>query len=522
MGNGLMTFANVTVGNINDGIDEYYDEVDTDVQKAEKDAEDFILNNVKRGEASIASNEAYYTTLVRQKKENFNQIFSEYGEDKLEELNVLSEARPDLFSGDLATARNNVRMFIEDASAPDISPEGVISMPMFSDKTGKTTFTPIAGEGANLYTNSVFAQENITGADYFSRQKEEVMKNVYNAYGDNFGQHSKSIHLTNYVPPGSPAKKIVEERRDFNTGFEIQPTDITDNITEILNREILTDPNAMTRGQILSATNWYPIQNYDDMYAAAYTDNRGDALGTASDVLNASITMLNAIEERDGPGSAQSAVDSGKFTSNSVMSVLMNNPAIEMSRIALLEAAKLDTSLASELYQGEINSNIPSDDRDDNQNAAIIRMKQIQKSYYDNAELVVRESGFYTRKNQFINLATPNEFPEHLNINIRGTKMIVIPNPVAGLVKLVPRSNASDNSAAITMSVRSFTPENKGGFKKDGSEGLNLYYNTDYGYNAKTDQNERMNMIQQDFLRNDPFGLEFVDTLRANISNTNN
>ena len=295
------------------------------------------------------------------------------------------------------------------------------------------------------------------------------MKNVYNAYGDNFGQHSKSIHLTNYVPPGSPAKKIVEERRDFNTGFEIQPTDITDNITEILNREILTDPNAMTRGQILSATNWYPIQSYDDMYAAAYTDNRGDALGTASDVLNASITMLNAIEERDGPGSAQSAVDSGKFTSNSVMSVLMNNPAIEMSRIALLEAAKLDTSLASELYQGQLNSNIPSDDRDDNQNAAIIRMKQIQKSYYDNAELVVRESGFYTRKNQFINLATPNEFPEHLNINIRGTEMIVIPNPVAGLVKLVPRSNASDNSAAITMSVRSFTPENKGGFKKDGS-----------------------------------------------------
>ena len=457
MGNGLMTFANVTVGNINDGIDEYYDEVDTDVQKAEKDAENFILNNVKRGEASIASNEDYYTKLVRQKKENFNQIFSEYGEDKLEELNVLSEARPDLFSGDLATARNNVRMFIEDASAPDISPEGVISIPMFSDKTGKTTFTPITGEGANLYTNSVFAQENITGADYFSRQKEEVMKNVYNAYGDNFGQHSKSIHLTNYVPPGSPAKKIVEERRDFNTGFEIQPTDITDNITEILNREILTDPNAMTRGQILSATNWYPIQSYDDMYAAAYTDNRGDALGTASDVLNASI-----------------------------------------------------------------NSNIPSDERTAKQNEAIIRMKQIQKSYYDNAELVVRESGFYTRKNQFINLATPNEFPEHLNINIRGTEMIVIPNPVAGLVKLVPRSNASDNSAAITMSVRSFTPENKGGFKKDGSEGLNIYYNTDYGYNPKTDQNERMNMIQQDFLRNDPFGLEFVDTLRANISNTNN
>ena len=71
MGNGLMTFANVTVGNINDGIDEYYDEVDTDVQKAEKDAENFILNNVKRGEASIASNEDYYTKLVRQKKRKF-------------------------------------------------------------------------------------------------------------------------------------------------------------------------------------------------------------------------------------------------------------------------------------------------------------------------------------------------------------------------------------------------------------------------------------------------------------------
>ena len=518
MSNGLMSLGITTLDNINKGIDEFYDKVDTDVEEAEAKAAQFILDNTNRGAEGIRAEETYYKQLVRNRKNNFDQILSEFGEDKLEELNVLSEARPDIFSGDLDVSRNMVRSFIEDRSAPNIDPEGNITIPKFSQATGQTEFVPLEGEGADFYKQSVFGQEKITGSELFARQREEINKNVFKSYGDNYGLKSADLHLSSFTSAGSPAKEIVETKRDFNTGFEIEPSQITESISEILNREMLTDPMAITRGRIVSATNWYPVQNYDTMYAKAYTDNRGDPLATQADVLNFSIQTLNAIEERDGPGAAQSAVDSGAFTSDSVLAVIMSNPAVEMSRIALEEARKLDTTLNTDLYSGELASNVPSGERSEEQNAAIIKMKEIQTSYYRNAQLAVQESGFYTRKNEFINLVTPNEFPSELGIKIKGKNMLIIPNPIDGLVKIVPSGNAADDSEMIRMHVRSFVREDKGGYAQDGSDGQpNLYYREDYGYDKTTGVNNRFELVNQHFLRNDAFGINFVDQLRGTI-----
>ena len=196
----------------------------------------------------------------------------------------------------------------------------------------------------------------------------------------------------------------------------------------------------------------------------------------------------------------------------------MSNPAVEMSRIALEEARKLDTTLNTDLYSGELALNIPSGERSEEQNAAIIKMKEIQTSYYRNAQLAVQESGFYTRKNEFINLVTPNEFPSELGIKIKGKNMLIIPNPIDGLVKIVPSGNAADDSEMIRMHVRSFVKEEKGGYAQDGSDGQpNLYYREDYGYDKTTGVNNRFELVNQHFLRNDAFGINFVDQLRGTI-----
>ena len=518
IGDGLMSLGINTIDSVNKGIDEYYDKVDEGVAEAEQKAAQFLLDNTNRGADAIRSEENFYNNLTRNRKNNFNQILSEYGPDKLEELNVLSEARPDLFSGDLAQSRLMVQAFIEDRSAPNIDAQGNITVPRFDQSLGTTQFVPLEGEGADFYKQSIFGREKITGAELFKRQTDELKKNVFKGYGDNYGLKSAELHLGSFAKASSPAKEIIETKRDFNTGLEISPSQVTESITEIVNRQMLSDPFAITRGQIVSATNWYPVQNYDTLYAKAYTDNRGNALGTQSDVLNFSIQMLNAIEERDGQGAAQSAVDSGAFTSDSVMAVIMSNPAVEMSRIALEEGRKIDMTLNKDINAGEIALNIPTDERSKEQTAAIIKMKGIQADYYRNAQLTVQESGFYTRKNEFINLVTPNEFPSELGIKIKGKNMLIIPNPLDGLVKIVPSGNAADDSESIRMHVRSFVREEKGGYAKDGSDGQpNLYYNEKYGYDKKTGINNRFETVQQHFIRNDAFGINFVDQLRGNI-----
>lgn len=520
MSNGLMTLGINVAENINKGIDDFYDEVDVGVAEAESKAAQFILDNTNRGADAIRAEETFYKNMLRNRQNNFDQILSEYGPDKLEELNVLAEARPDLFSGELAQSRMMVQAFIEDRSAPNIDEQGNITIPKFSQEMGTTQFVPLEGEGADFYKTSVFGKEKITGSEFFARQRDELNKNVFKGYGDNYGLKSAQLHLSNFVSPSSPAKEIVETKRDFNTGLEVDPSQITESISEILNRQMLSDPMAINRGQLLRATNWYPIQNYDTLYSKAYADNRGDPLATQSDVLNFSIQMLNAIEERDGPGAAQSAVDSGAFTSDSVMAVIMSNPAIEMSRIALEEARKQDTTLNTTLFEGELAMQTSAADRTPEQNEAIILMKQIQGSYFKNAQLAVQESGFYTRKNEFVNLVTPNEFPPELGITIKGQPMLIIPNPVDGLVKIVPSGNAADDSAMIRMHVRSFVKEEKGGYARDGSDGQpNLYYREDYGYNKQTGMNDRFELINQHFLQNDAFGINFVDQLKGTIKN---
>tara|TARA_R100000742_G_C4278162_1_gene100687 strand:+ start:1782 stop:3434 length:1653 start_codon:yes stop_codon:yes gene_type:complete len=523
-------------------VDSYWDKVDEDITTAQSKADWDTGSQVEQGKKELDKTRAYYGHRYLEMEENFKQLAAEFGPDKIEELNVLAESQPNLFAGNYKDVLSKVGTYMQDVSSPDISATGDIRLPRIDPATGQAVFDPATGDAADLYKSSVFMQEGITGGDLFNKKQKELMTNVTQNFADLNGVNLKDAFLGSYVEPGTPGAKIIGERQMFQEGV-VPREEITQNITEILNRKLVTDPNAITRGEIVRATNWYPIIKYDQYYANELKETRGDQFQALQNTMLFTLDMLDGIEARGG--NVQSAVRTGAITSDNVLAVMTANPAVSLAHRLLSEAREVDMELNTLWMAASGDSAMMGQIPEDLQQAKI-KWKEVQKQYYDMAESMVLNSGFYTVQNKFVNTVQPRpeDIPNHLKFSDpnKGISYMLHPRVVDGTVKALPLNDLLDRSAAMNLHVTSFVPTERGGAEKtqrqltaaeieegtlastnqgpDGTviEGVkwtvpNLYYVESLGWNKVTKTNKRFDLLIADFQRNDPFGLHFVDYL---------
>ena len=228
--------------------------------------------------------------------------------------------------------------------------------------------------------------------------------------------------------------------------------------------------------------------------------NRPDA-----DVLAMNATMAFAADTFDSMlargQDPKMLIESGVIPSNSIVSVMLNDPAADLSRRRFNELSQgldPDITVITMNYRNAQEA-LQANKGDETALKAQTAYYDMREQLYNDAKLEIANTGFFDNKNRFLSLFQPEEFPPQLIFTFENRDVIVYPVAFDGQVKLLDAKNPNINEPVSIVGVQEFVKEEVGGSLD------NLYYNEDAGFNSATNTNKRMDFIFSILKANDPY-----------------
>ena len=501
---GLMSVGTQTLDTLSDILGIQEEGIAADIQQGQIDADEFERATITGGLLGLEEKAKAYLGEAETQEKNFNAMVRKYGPDKIEELNSLALGNPEIYALPIDQVEKQVEKFLTAKTAPDILPTGEIRV---RTDEGAAFRTLGPEEGGETYREAFLTEDapfrGMTGAGIFTRNMDEINANLIKNYGDLYGSNVGNVFLGEFTPTGGRTERRVMGRQfEEERANTISQEEFTQNVTEIVNRKLVTTPSLVTQGEIIRATSWYPTSDFDSIRTAYMQEfkNRPDA-----DVQAMNATMAFAADTYDSMiargQDPKMLIESGVIPSNSIVSVILNDPAADLSRRRFNElsqgvdpditAVAMNYRNAQEALQANPDDKVALE--------AQTTYYDMREQLYNDAKLEIANTGFYDTKNQFLSLFQPEQFPPQLIFDFDNRDVIVYPIAFDGQVKLLDAKNPNINEPISTVGVEQFVKEEFGGSLD------NLYYNEAAGFNSVTNTNKRMDFIFNILKANDPY-----------------
>tara|TARA_R110000765_G_scaffold175824_1_gene280738 strand:- start:5383 stop:7311 length:1929 start_codon:yes stop_codon:yes gene_type:complete len=488
-------------------------EGDQQIRDAEAETDYIKKVGIETNLEELNALRAFEGTQLLSMEKNFNQALREYGPEQLEELNTLALSRPELFQGEKNWTPQVIDEFLMSKTAPDIKPSGEIFVPT-EGGTSQRLLGP--DEGGNLYNEYLAQNKGMTGGDIFKSQYNEMTANVGQMLQQTLGANTANIFAGDYLKPGSKG----EER--FQTRAYKEQREATDTVTApefqqdlsaILTQKLFTKPDSITSGEMVRATNWTSLQDFNTIKNRYLQEYKGNELMAQNSTLS---FMLQAGEAMDIRGmDRQSLVRSGVIPSGTIAHVLTTDPAGDIAVKRFAEAKRNpDNRAIFDAYQ-QLQSGSSSPE---NSQEIIERYNNLTGQIYNSARLEVNRTNYYTVAGEFLNAYTPETYPSHLKYTHTDidtgetTPALFYPIASDGFVKLLDQDNPDPENPIDLWPVQYMIPEAAGG---NPDREKNIYYNTGFGYDAETGRNTKLDAVFAEIKANDPFDMGLQITSRG-------
>jgi len=501
---GLMSVGTQAFDTLSDILGIQEEKITEDIQEGTLDADQFEKATRQGGVLGLNAKAQTYLGEAETQEKNFNSMLRKYGKDKEEELDALALGNPEIFALPINEVEEQVEKFLTAKTAPNILPTGEIRV----RTDGGTAFRTLGPEeGGETYREAFLSEDapfqGMTGGGIFGRNMDEINANLIKNHGDLYGSHVGKVFLGEFTPTGGRTERRVMGRQfEDERASTISQEEFAQNITEVVNRKLLTNPSLVTQGEIIRATSWYPTEDFNTIRTAYMQEfkNRADA-----DVQAMNASMAFAADTYDSMiargQDPKMLIESGVIPSNSIVSVMLNDPAADLSRRRfgeLSQGVDPDITVISMNYRNA-QETLQANPGDKTALGAQKKYYDMREQLYNDAKLEIANTGFFDTKNKFLSLFQPEEFPPQLIFDFDGRDAVVYPVAFDGQVKLLDAKNPNINEPITTVGVEQFVKEEFGGSLN------NLYYNKDAGFNSITNTNKRMDFIFNILKANDPY-----------------
>ena len=499
------------------------------------DREDKIKTEIQEG---VANEDLYKTNMIKNSiqelellrnnnpaskylnsEANFKRLLTYYGEDQIEELNMLAHAYPADFQGDYEDVKLKIGNLILSKSAPNITAKGDIFTPT---DFGKSEILLSEDEGGGAYRDYTEQYGGASGADLFRKRYNEMRSSIQTGLSDTLGLNTANLYTSDFLNEGAAKDKYLSS----GTYKDERGLDVTSKeqfnleLTEILNKKLFEQPSAITRGEIMQNTNWVAYANINDLKSGYLQEFRGNTIQADIAVYTTAIEWANEMYTRNMD--PKSLLSSGVISSDTVVGALINDP-IGAHSLSLYNDSlnNLETRSMVNIYE--------SHKRDGTLNtpdgiAAKEKYNNHVTQMYDNARTDISETGFYGIRDEFLSVYDKASFENNpslvftaditdtTNDTIRkNVELVYYPIVVSGLVKILDINNLDPDNPEEYRDVKTLIPEWLGGYtqnnKDKNSLEYNLYYDKDFGYDEIADKNRKLDLAFSHFKRNDPFNL---------------
>ncbi len=455
-------------------------------------------------------------------EKNFNTALSKFGPDQQEELNTLAESMPEIFQGsDRNAVLQNVENYLLSKGAPDIRPSGEIYVPT-EGGTSQRLLSP--EEGGDLYSQYLERNKGMTGGEMFRSQYNEMTSNVGQMLQQTIGKNTADVFVGDYLKPGSKGEERFQTRaysdeREAQEGAQTA-SEFQADLSGILTQKLYTQPDAVTRSEMIRATNWTPFQDFSTVKNAYLEQYKGNELMASTAALGYMIRSGDAMEVMGMD--RQAKVRSGEIPSGTIAHVLTTDPAGDIAVKKYNEATR-NPDTANIIRQFDQIQNNSFKGEEEGKAFVTEQYNNLVNQIYNEARLEVKRTNYYTVAGNFINAYTAEEYPPHLSYmhsvtdesqQPTGETVPALFYPIAsdGFIKLLDANNPDPENPLDIFPVQYMIPEAAGG---NPDRTKNIYYNPNMGYDSKTDRNPRLDMVFAEMKANDPFGMGLQITTRG-------
>ena len=504
MANGLMSLLE---GGLSGLTEERFGKIDREKQQIEdafKDKDDFYNNMVTSTMNIVNNNYSRIGEKPLDAADNFDRILNEYGQDKLEELNLLARSRPFLFEGNFKEVKNNVEKFLLSPTLPDISPEGV------------TRVRDVQTEGGYRTIDQTAPQEILgtSTSEIWRNNYKSMVTNVQESLADAAGPNSAKLMVGDFIP-GEGAQERFESRKMYEEfrGEDMMTTDeFVKNQTSIAQRKLYEQPSALSSQDFLRVVNFVDMPTYDTMFNGYMQEYRGNAQAAELSTLTDAIYYRDKLKTQGyfgEDGEPDELVRMGVIPNNTIIGIITRDPAAQIAEKRLIEKVAVDQNLqqmkfAYDQYkqdpEGYINSN-----GEEAAATALSNWENVTEQTYQEAVALVGQTGYYDIEKKFLSAYSPIDYPDYTKVNTKEYGEIVIyPISAEGYVKILDAKNPNPNEPLDFFKVENITKIERGG---NPNKELNIYYKPELGYNVQTNSNPQFDQLNAILDINDPFNL---------------